>query len=61
MFPHRNKIDEWYLSTILTTNAMSHHQGGIVLVYKESSYRQVESSVLHGPNVIPAVIVSKNS
>ena len=46
---------------VLATNAMSHHQGGVALVYKESPYWQVESSVLHGPNVISAVIVSGNS
>ena len=45
----------------LATNAMSHHQGGVALVYKESPYWQVQSSVLHGPNVISAVIVSGNS
>ena len=46
---------------VLATNAMSHHQGGVALVYKESPYWQVESSVLYGPNVISAVIVSGNS
>ena len=46
---------------ILATNAMSHHQGGVALVYRESSYCQVKSSVLHGSNVISAVIVSWNS
>ena len=46
---------------VLATNAMSHHQGGVALVYKESPYWQVESSVLHGPNVISAVIASGNS
>ena len=46
---------------LLATNVMSHHQGGVALVYKESPYWQVESSVMYGPNVISAVIVSKNS
>ena len=45
---------------VLATNTMSHHQGGVALVYKESPYWQVESSILHGPNVILAVIVSGN-
>ena len=40
---------------------MSHRQGGVALVYRESPYFQVESSKLHGPNVISAVIVSGNS
>ena len=46
---------------VLATNAMSHHQGGVALVYKESPYWQGESSVLHGPNVISAMVVSGNS
>jgi len=40
---------------------MSHHQGGIALVYRESPYWQVELSILHGPNVIFAMIISGNS
>ena len=28
---------------VLATNAMSHHQGGIALVYRDSPYWQVES------------------
>ena len=40
---------------------MSHRQGGVALVYRESPYFQVESSVQHGPNVMSAVIVSGNS
>ena len=40
---------------------MSHRQGGIALVYRESPCFQIESSILHGPNVISAVIVSGNS
>ena len=39
---------------------MSHHRGRVALVYKESPYWQVQSSVLHGPNVISADIVSGN-
>ena len=39
---------------------MSHHQGGIALVYREFPYWQVESSVLHQLNAISAVIVSGN-
>ena len=31
------------------------------MVYRESLYWQVESSVLHGPNVISAMIASRNS
>ena len=46
---------------VLATNTMSHHKGGVALVYKESLYWQVESSVLHGPNFISVVIVSGNS
>ena len=46
---------------VLATNAMSHLQGGVALIYKESPYWQLESSLLHGPNVISAVIVSGNS
>ena len=46
---------------VLATNAVSHHQGGIALVYRESPYFQVESSQRHGPNVMSAVIVSGNS
>ena len=46
---------------VLATNAMSRHQGGIALVYRESPYWQVESLVLYGPIVIPVVIVSGNS
>ena len=45
---------------VLATNAMSHRQGGVALVYRESPYFQVESSKLHGPDVISAVIVSGN-
>ena len=40
---------------------MSHHQGGIALVYRDSPYWQVESSIFHGPNVISATVVSGNS
>ena len=46
---------------VLATNAISHHQGGIALVYRDSPYWQVESSVFHGPNVMSAMIVSGNS
>ena len=45
---------------VLATNTMSHGQGGVDLVYRELPYWQVELSVLHGPNVISAVIVSGN-
>ena len=45
---------------VLATNAMSHHQGGVALVYRELPYWQVESSVFRGPNVISAVIVGGN-
>ena len=45
---------------VLATNAVSHHQGGIALVYRDSPYFQVESSQRHGPNVMSAVIVSGN-
>ena len=46
---------------VLATNAVSHRQGGVALVYRDSPYFQVESSVRHGPNVMSAVIVSGNS
>ena len=45
---------------VLATNAVSRAQGGIALVYRDSPYWQVESAVLHGPNVISAEIVSGN-
>ena len=46
---------------VLATNAMIHHQGEIALVYRDSPYWQVESSIFHGPNVISAMVVSGNS
>jgi len=45
---------------VLATNAASRTQGGVALVYRDSPYWQVESAVLHGPNVISAEIVSGN-
>ena len=45
---------------VLATNAVSYHQGGVALVFRSSSYWQVESSVFHGPNVISVMLVSRN-
>ena len=45
---------------VLATNAASHTQGGVASVYRDSPYWQVESAVLHGPNVISAEKVSGN-
>ena len=45
---------------VLATNAVSHTQRRVALVYRDSPYWQLESSVLHGPKVILAERVSGN-
>ena len=44
---------------VLATNAVSHTQGEVALVYRDSPFWQAESVVLHGPNVISAEINSQ--
>jgi hypothetical protein len=43
---------------VLATNAVSRTQGGVALVYRALPFWQVESAVLHRPNVISAEIIS---
>ena len=43
---------------VVATEAASHRQGGVALVYKDSPYWQVESVERHGPNIISAELVT---
>ena len=45
---------------VLATNAVSRHQGGIALFYKESAQYQLESIRRWGPNVVSFVVTSGN-
>ena len=43
---------------VVASNAVSHRQGGVALVFKDSPHWQVESTRCFGPNVISAEIVT---
>ncbi|HEY9815724.1 MAG TPA: endonuclease/exonuclease/phosphatase family protein, partial [Candidatus Obscuribacterales bacterium] len=44
--------------SVAATRAVSPHQGGVALIYKDSAYWQIESLRKHGPNVISCELVS---
>jgi hypothetical protein len=43
---------------VYATEARSCHQGGVALVFRESSFWQIESVIKHGPNVISCELVT---
>ena len=43
---------------VVATTAVSHRQGGVALVYRDSPHWQVESVSMHGPNVISLELVT---
>ena len=43
---------------VVATTAVSHRQGGVALVYRDSPHWQVESVSMHGPNVISLEVIS---
>ena len=43
---------------VVATEARSEHQGGVALVYRDSSHWQIELVCKHGPNVISCELVT---